>query len=106
MLWLHSFDTGVLPSHVASCTDRVATSGSESQRLQTTRDTTTMAPNPAASQHDQIRDMIQGGCTNAVIADAARCSVRAVQRIRSKLRCFGATKAPRTGSVDVEPSLL
>ena len=57
-----------------------------------------MAPNLADAQHNQIRDMIQGGFKNDAIAATAQCSIRAVQRIRSKLRCFGTTRAPANGT--------
>ncbi|RYP01002.1 hypothetical protein DL763_000423 [Monosporascus cannonballus] len=57
-----------------------------------------MAPNLADSQHDQIRDMIKGGFKNAAIADTARCNIRSLKRIRSKLRCFGTTRAPPNGA--------
>ncbi|KAK8036601.1 hypothetical protein PG991_001738 [Apiospora marii] len=56
-----------------------------------------MAPNLAEFQHNQIRDMIEGGCKTDTIVETVRCSPRAVQRIRSKLRCFGTTRAPPNG---------
>lgn len=57
-----------------------------------------MAPNLAASQHDQIRDMILSkSLTDTQIADVAGCSTRSIRAIRSNLRCFGTTKAPSNG---------
>jgi transposase len=34
---------------------------------------------------------------DAEMAGVARCSTRSIKRIRSNLRCFGTTKAPRNG---------
>ena len=57
-----------------------------------------MAPNLAASQHDQIRDMILSkSLTNAQTANTAGCSTRSIKVIYSNLRCFGTTKAPANG---------
>lgn len=57
-----------------------------------------MAPNLAASQHDQIRDIILSkSLTTAQMADTAGCSTRSIKAIRSNLRHFGATKAPSNG---------
>jgi transposase len=57
-----------------------------------------MAPCLAASQHAMIHDMlIDGSLKGADMAAAAGCSDRAIRRIRSNLRCFGATKAPPNG---------
>lgn len=75
----------------------MAALGSNVGQLQALENTATMAPNLTDSQHDQIRDMIKCGCKNAAIADAVRCNVRSVKRIRSKLRCFGTTRAPPNG---------
>lgn len=57
-----------------------------------------MAPNLAQSQHEQIRDMILSkSLTTAQMAEVAGCSDRSIRAIRSNLRCFGTTKAPRNG---------
>jgi transposase len=57
-----------------------------------------MAPNLAAAQHDQIRDMIRSReLTDVQMASIAGCSTRSIQTIRLNLRCFGATKAPPNG---------
>lgn len=57
-----------------------------------------MAPNLAASQHNQIRDMILSKLlTDTQMADVAGCSTRSIRAIRSNLRCFGSTKAPSNG---------
>lgn len=69
-----------------------------------------MAPNLASSQHDMIRDMILSNSKNVDIVAAVGCSDRAVTRIRSHLRHFGATKAPSNGSPGprrrITPSML
>ncbi|CAI0651133.1 unnamed protein product, partial [Colletotrichum noveboracense] len=69
-----------------------------------------MAPTLAQSQHNLIRDMLtDGSFTNAEIATAARCSARAVRRIRQRLDCFGATRAPPNGAGrprDITPPML
>ena len=58
-----------------------------------------MAPNLAASQHGQIRDMIvYGAFYDTDIAEAVECSRNAVGAIRSNLQCFGRTNAPRNVS--------
>ncbi|KAK1843042.1 hypothetical protein CCHR01_14347 [Colletotrichum chrysophilum] len=58
-----------------------------------------MASTHAQSQHDLICDMLtDGSLTNAEIATAARCSTHAVRRIRQRLNCFGATRAPPNGA--------
>ncbi|TVY71305.1 hypothetical protein LSUE1_G004474 [Lachnellula suecica] len=57
-----------------------------------------MAPNLAASQHDQIRDMILSRSLRiAQMANTAGCSTRSVKAIRSNLRYFGTAKAPANG---------
>jgi hypothetical protein len=56
-----------------------------------------MAPNPAASQHAQIRDIIFSKHPTTEIADVADCSTRAIYRIKENLHCFGFTKAPLNG---------
>lgn len=57
-----------------------------------------MAPNLAVSQHAMIHDMLLDGSLKYVeMATAARCSDRAIRRIRSNVRCFGNTKAPPNG---------
>jgi transposase len=57
-----------------------------------------MAPNLAASQHDQIRDMVLSkSLTAAQMADSTGCSTRSIKAIRSNLRYFGTTKAPSNG---------
>ena len=57
-----------------------------------------MAPNLAAAQHDQIRDMILSGeLTNVQITRIVGCSERSIQTIRLNLRLFGTTRAPRNG---------
>lgn len=57
------------------------------------------APNLAVSQHEKIRDMILSkSLRNAQIVGIARCSMRSIRTIRTNLRCFGTSKAPRTGS--------
>lgn len=54
-----------------------------------------MAPNLTASQHVIIRDMILSRSLKTTdMAKVAGCSDRAIKRIRSNLRCFGATRAP------------
>jgi transposase len=56
------------------------------------------APNLAASQHDQIYDMILSkSLTDAQMADVAGYSTRSIKAIRSNFRCFGTTKAPSNG---------
>jgi transposase len=58
-----------------------------------------MAPNLAAAQHAQIRDMIaDGGFYDTEIADAVECSRNAVGAIRANIQCFGRTNAPRNVS--------
>jgi hypothetical protein len=53
-----------------------------------------MALNLSASQHAQIRDMIDDGrFTNRQIAKANHCSKGAVKAIRRNLRDFGSTTA-------------
>lgn len=55
-----------------------------------------MAPNLPAWKHDLIRDMIQrGSLTISQMADAAECSERSITNIRSNLRLFNDTRAPR-----------
>lgn len=57
-----------------------------------------MAPNLAASQHDQIRDMVLSkSLTDVQMADVAGCSTRSIKAIRSNIRCFGTTKPPSNG---------
>ena len=57
-----------------------------------------MAPNLAAAQHDQIRDMILSSeLTDVQMARIVRCSERSIQTIRLNLRLFGTTRAPRNG---------
>jgi hypothetical protein len=54
-----------------------------------------MAPNPAPSQHDLIRDKIlHQKFATWKVADAAGYSERSIKAIRSNLRYFGNTKAP------------
>jgi transposase len=58
-----------------------------------------MAPNLAASQHEQIHAMIEAGhLTAEQIAEVAGCSSRSVSAIRSNIRAFGSTRAPFTTS--------
>ncbi|KAF4432052.1 hypothetical protein CFRS1_v012464 [Colletotrichum fructicola] len=70
----------------------------------------TIAPTLARSQHNLNRDVLtDGSFTNAEIATAARCSARAVRRIRQRLDCFGATRAPPNGAGrprDITPPML
>jgi len=57
-----------------------------------------MAPNLAAAQHNQIRDMVLSGeLTDVQMASIAGCSERSIQTIRLNLRLFGTTKAPPNG---------
>lgn len=57
-----------------------------------------MAPNLAASQYDQIRNMILSkSLTTAQMADTASCSTRLIKAIRSNLCYFSTTKAPSNG---------
>ena len=57
-----------------------------------------MAPNLAAAQHAQIRDMILSGeLTDVQMARIAGCSARSIQTIRLNIRLFGTTIAPRNG---------
>ena len=57
-----------------------------------------MAPNLAKLQHALIEDMSHSKQFKAEeIADVARCSPRAIYRIKKNLRCFGSTKAPPNG---------
>lgn len=59
------------------------------------REATSMAPQLAESQHVLIRDMIiSKSHKSAEIAEVARCSKRAVERVRVNLDLFGSTKAP------------
>ena len=54
-----------------------------------------MAPNLAAAQHDQIRDMILSGePTDVHMARIVGCSERSIRTIRLNLRLFGTTRAP------------
>lgn len=55
-----------------------------------------MAPNLSASQHTQIRHVIENGAfTYPQIGQAANCSVDAVKAISRNLRDFGSTRAPQ-----------
>lgn len=55
----------------------------------------TMAPNLARSQLDQIEDMIRSKCfSNIELASVVRCSTRSIRTIQSNLRCFGTMRAP------------
>jgi hypothetical protein len=56
-----------------------------------------MAPNPAESQHAQIRDMLLSNRPPAEIANTVGCSKRSVFAIKSNRRSFGSTKAPSNG---------
>ncbi|XPS78855.1 hypothetical protein M3J09_010858 [Ascochyta lentis] len=57
-----------------------------------------MAPNLAASQHNQIRDMILARTlTTAQMATVTGCSERSIKATRSNLRHFNSSKAPFNG---------
>jgi hypothetical protein len=57
-----------------------------------------MAPNLAESQHALIKDMSHSKQFKAEeIADVARCSPRAIYRIKKNHCCFGSTKALSNG---------
>jgi hypothetical protein len=56
-----------------------------------------MAPNLAAAQHAQIRDMItHGGFKDSEVAQAVKRSRNAINDIRANLQSSGSTTAPAT----------
>lgn len=58
-----------------------------------------MAPNLAASQHAETRDMIIcGELEDQQMARIAQCTDRTIRRHRANLQCFGSTAAPRDRS--------
>lgn len=62
-----------------------------------------MAQNLAASQHDQIRDMIVGqSLTNQEMADVAGCSIRTIKSIRANLSSV-VPKRPATAVDGLDP---
>lgn len=57
-----------------------------------------MAPNPTASQHELIQDIIiSGSLTSSQMAEVAPCSTRSIKHIRANLRRFNHTTGPRNG---------
>lgn len=64
-----------------------------------TRDTSTMAPNLAESQHHLIRDMLLGGSlTQVEMTNFAGCSDRTIRNVGTNMRLFSKTKAPANGA--------
>lgn len=58
-----------------------------------------MAPNLAVSTHNLIRDILlsESFKKDALMAGVARYDPRSIKYIRSNLRYYGTTKAPRNG---------